>query len=999
MANDFSLDPYQVEEDNLAEQYKRALLKTLRPTPDMADLSARSQAGFDRAYGEQGMADVQAQRTALGQKVAQALPAALRGSLADQVSHPWLRTGANAEIDRRRKSALDREELDNLLAKFSSGGGAGGALPQSTGAAAGVDRPPRALALALQASGNPTHKALGEAIEKMYYTPHDPKQSVTYDNQGNAVRIPGADPAFGSQQDMIGDNQVVTITLPSGETKQMLRKDAKAAGLLAAAPGAAPTGPGTVPAPSPGGPANGPISPVSGPSGERPPPVFNLSGKLSPQEAMAIAKDVPNPVADPNPVPARPAGPGPGMPPPVGQQGAPNPALVKGYEENTKANVAAMQKMEETQADFGAVIAKLGHIRQMNQKPSYQGMGATAGPILEESVAALGGGTSPRYANTKAMEAAIQDLVGPILHQYGYNPSNRDLIQAQLRLPSMGSSAQAREEVAALVQRGMAAEQEVGQMTRQIFDQNRGQVSPQQAKQFAWKMYNDQRDAEEAKQKSGNPTGAANGQQGPLAASVRAEYDKTKKQLKEENSFGSAMWEKAKSLPGAIFSGAGVEGMVDAYGNMIEGGKEIFGQGDREKAMLELKRQEERAKTDPDYEQAKIFHSVANPVSVAGGAATTLPRALAAGAAFGALHPADSGGSQTWNAAVGAGLSGAGSLATRLLPTTRAAPALENAGLTPGKAAGPVQGTSAQLNPELVGSKVAAAAGMNESAALRQSKELTQVLMGEGKIAGDRLTREGVDVAYTAAKDAQRESLAAQPIKLPKPELKGLTDAVADLINTNGPQAFIKGSPLMEFLTKVTAQSQTKGGGRALRNVKTYDGEKLFHMWEEVAKLDKSKPAQTAAKKAIEDLIYGGAGKEVLDAFLGHQQTWRNVANIDRVWSAGGGSGTGVATGWINPSRLKLEAGRGPKDAVTDSITELVDLLGLRNVPTAAQSAESAPGVVREVVQGTIGKGMEAVDTFMQKWGGPGASPGVRRTVDALRAGSKTLPYTYQGRD
>ena len=58
MANDFTLDPYQVGEANLAEQYARALRKAMSPVPDMADLSGRVYAAADRAAGEQGLSDV-----------------------------------------------------------------------------------------------------------------------------------------------------------------------------------------------------------------------------------------------------------------------------------------------------------------------------------------------------------------------------------------------------------------------------------------------------------------------------------------------------------------------------------------------------------------------------------------------------------------------------------------------------------------------------------------------------------------------------------------------------------------------------------------------------------------------------------------------------------------------------------------------------------------------------------------------------------------------------
>ena len=991
MANDFSLDPYQVEEENLAEQYKRALAKSLRPTPAMDDPSARFYSAYDKATADRDIGDIQNKRTQLGQRFQSSLVEALRDqpeNVRALAMNPATREQGLSLMKAQAEMDMREREMDKIRARrngpMGQSSSEGGSLPQAQFAASYQE--------AMDMAEHPDKRIsdigklrleqmkLGPASNSVRTLPSgqtmtDPMaQSAAFEQ--NLAKEIAANPEGMKMPDGSGGTKLIPWTVV---LQQMGRTSPP--GSPAPSPRALPSATGA--ASTPNGPATGPIPPASaGPTG-RPPPVFNLSGKLSPEEAMAIARDRDK------------LGPGAQMPSgPVGT--TPSPMRVKGFEKQVDSNVAAMQKMEETQADFGAVISKLGYIRNLNKNPSYQGFGATVGPVLEESVGALGGGTSAKYANTKAMEAAIQDLVGPILHQYGYNPSNRDLIQAQLRLPSMGSSAEARDAVASLVMKGMAAEQEVGQMTRDIFDQNEGRVSPQQAKQFAWKMFNDKRDAEEAKQKSGNPTSAADGQKGPLAATVRAEYDKTKKQLAGENSLGSALWEKAKSLPGAIFSGAGAEGMVDAYGNMIEGGKELFGQGDREKAMAELRRQEERSKTDPDYEQAKIFHSVFNPVSVAGGAATTLPKAIGAGMAMGALHPADSAGSQAWSTAVGGGLAGAGTLASRLLPSTRAAPALEEAGLSPSKAAGPVKGTSAQLNPELGGSKIAAAVGANDSAALRQSKELTQALMAEGKIAGDRLTREGVDAAKEAANTAQRETLAAQPIKLPKPELKSLVESVSDLINTNGANAFVKDSPLMEFMRKATAQSTAKGGGKALRNVKEYDGAKLFDMWQEVAKLDKSKPAQAATFKALEDLIHGGAGEEVLLAFKAHQQTARNVANIDRVWSAGGGSGTGVGTGWLNPSHLKLEAGRGPKDAVTDAITEIVDLLNLRNPKGSLPAAEGVSGLAHSVGRATVGPIIEGWDSFMQKLGGPQAGKGARYTVDALRAAAKALPYTYQ---
>ena len=62
---DYSLDPFQVEEDNLKEAMLRALKRSQTPLANMDDPSARSWSAYDRAQGNRDVTSLQGQRVDL----------------------------------------------------------------------------------------------------------------------------------------------------------------------------------------------------------------------------------------------------------------------------------------------------------------------------------------------------------------------------------------------------------------------------------------------------------------------------------------------------------------------------------------------------------------------------------------------------------------------------------------------------------------------------------------------------------------------------------------------------------------------------------------------------------------------------------------------------------------------------------------------------------------------------------------------------------------------
>jgi len=172
MANtDYSLDPYQTEEDNLLEQYARALRKSIQPTPAMNDPSARFYAAYDKAGADRDMGDIQNKRTQLSQRMMAALPDALRGDSAAKLAHPYTRQLEQEALKERQGMALDMEDrLARKNARSPMGPPEPGqSLPGAVAAAGGEDDAAAAMRRNIEDAGSvrPRNAAQGKFRAEM----------------------------------------------------------------------------------------------------------------------------------------------------------------------------------------------------------------------------------------------------------------------------------------------------------------------------------------------------------------------------------------------------------------------------------------------------------------------------------------------------------------------------------------------------------------------------------------------------------------------------------------------------------------------------------------------------------------------------------------------------------------------------------------------------------------------------------------------------------------
>jgi len=1129
MANDYSLDPFQIEETELDEKRKAAMAQLLRIGSSQSPLNNPAMAFQNAYHGATARDDLEAigpQKRDLARRANIAFEKSIEGvrpEVANLLRNPALRATGEAQLgkDLDQKRWNDEDERDAAMDMFRRGGESS----EGGGSADYVN------ALRLATSNDPRRAKRGEVLLKQL-APFDSSHNVRGTLSGGSREDPGATGAYRQREQARGDNTLVDVKLPNGQIQQMLRGDAYAEGYLKRpAPSGDSTYPATTPYPTVAGPVSGPIpsgsgrsSPLAGavaaesggngrdpltriipqlegwdpnnpvsPKGavgpfqimpENVAKLSRLAGRpldpMNPDDAElmathilsdgrrkygnndmavlahynggyaqgdAVAQGKPPPAQETqgylqraaqllNPVGTAQAQPAPqsALPGAVAASGAPplqrpstgvpgrsDPVAQDIYKDQRKGRENTYQK-DQTSGGVGDTHDILNKMEALHKTWT----GFTEVPMFFENALSTATGSKTRRGQATEQFARLTgDMVASVLalKQYGTGNSisDADLLAVKERVISAKQDPSSR---MALIQDMReflnSAEWRDNRIREKVEAEGKPLIQAKNESYHEYQAYKKQRD--KAQQ---NPIAAGSATQSALPASVDAAGGVPPGPMSPEErggqnqgfeggdtgvmdflGSGQSYKDMASALPITVarvitnpFTKSGREGTIDAYKNIWEGAKGLVGQSDREQAMADVAAQEKRADTDPRYAAARTVSTYANPLTVAGGAATTIPRAVLAGGTLAALQPAPTATDQAMNAGIGATIGGVSQVGSRFFPSTKPSGAIRAAGLDDAKAAGPVTLTSPQLNPTLTGSKIANVLGVNEAAGLNQSTQLTRFLMKEAQIPGDRLTRPGMTAAYEAAESSGRASIAGKA-PLPIPEAKALVDAITDLAETNG--KFVTNSELNKFWRAASVQSKAKGGGRAMRSSMTeYDGDQLYSMWKEIDDLKKSKPAQAQAKVAIESLIEASRGPEALAAFKAAQQRGRHVSNIDRVWSSGGGSGTDVGTGILTPSHLKLEAGRGPRDAITDSVTELVDLLNMRNYKpgVASQSSGEPAGIFKSFVQDTVGKALYQADRIGQKIAGPGAPEWRKKLSDALRMGTAVTPQTvYQGR-
>jgi hypothetical protein len=1013
--NDFSFDPYQVEEQSLNERLKQAMLKQLRPRPSSDDIVGGFNSAFDRVAGARDEQDVYKRRREMADSYDRSLMDATKGAdpqVRDLMMSPATRGVGLERLRDTLKRKSDAEEMDSLRNQFR-----GGALPNATGAAGGGgDIPSYEEVVAMSLSTNPTIAARGKRLEELYYKPQDPKNNI----YAGGRPVPGADAAYGrTQGTAFAASHPQGVAVPNGYGG-MTNVPAPGAGPVSALPNAV-AAPGATPVgPSPNGPASAPIPPVSGPptggsSPFSPPPGMNpeearirqgfdrtlgtQGGVVPPQvqlqrdmermnilqeeakqyppqsrEGMALRQEMQmtaQRIAKAQNAPQIAAGPG--APPPQGPAPSPmspiSPAQAGGvgvqrpnagfgntdpiaqdiYKGTMEGREKGFQKFQEKGSEVPETRAIIDRMKGVGD--TYTGMSSL--PMALESFGSmLSGGKTDKGRNTEEFNKYSSDLRASIIKQYGTGNSISDAdLKATLdRIPNVDQDPRTRAKLIAGIEEDMSRFEWVAPRVRQYVEMG---VPLAEAQNRANQDYR-------AVRAQANPTQAGGKQQALPSATAADPTAPQKESLWEGMTNPEGLAHNALNVAKAPFSGAGWKGFGDAQMNVLRGVGQYLGMSDRGD-WAATKAEQERRSADPLYAAGKNFGDIFNPTAFIGGGATTIPKLAVTGAAQAGLQPNESFTGQLVEGAKGGIAGGALGLIGKIFPTiTSSVPDL-NKYLEKFSSVKP---TSAQLNPSSFESKVAAALGVNDAASLAQVQALTRELMKTAGIEGKHLSREGIDATRTKL---------GKEFDILFPDTKNAVGTVMSTTDQGalrqGFDALMKNQPsVQKFMNNANAPALTRLFGTLtdVKNPIKVNPKDLHEAWKEIGQVAENPQAAAGVRKILKDLIGKGMSKDKLDAFDALNLQYGTLQDIDRIFSRAG-TGKGVASGYLAPSKFEAQMGEGPNSsAVTDEAAQLVKQLDLKDYHGLAADVSEPIKLLFSGARNVVGGGLHAADKAIQ---------------------------------
>jgi len=1101
--DDYSLDPLQIEEDDLNRRYAAAVATRLRASQprEAWDIAGAGIAGFEGGRAALTMDQDAPARRALGEKFQSSLADALRGAppeIAALVSNPGTRKEGLALLQKHHEMRQSDEELT----KFMPGQKFGGALPTTVSALGGGDTPSpspsvgginRETATRMLGSSDKSIRErakdiLGQLNE--YEKPRDPTHTTRIGPSGQSETIPGSinnlrasiEAGAHGRDKMIEvmdpNNPGYRIQVPEQEWLRNNRKDSVTP-LVNGPPPPPVAAPSPMPASGPISPASGQNSPPSGalplstgraqfnaqaaaggyPEGKVPPPVQGQRNALAlavwtkelqdempkaqagdpiaqrnvaalqQQIAQATGQRVapqagpapqagtaPAPQAGPAPVPAgKPQGPQDFLDPqqrivPAGN----NPQLQDQYKTQVTNQQMQMTKLAESNQTAPEVMFKLDQLDKLIEAPTSHGVVKRGINWLGQNVGSALPGASqvanPEYVNTRDLQGKLSGLAIPLAKLLGVNPTEADFQHTLEQFPGVDEDAATRRQKFEGIKEIARNRLEYITFAQQAVNQGYPVTNTQDAF-LKWKAY------QKSQQAPGNPTQAGGSQSAAPASALPSAVSAAQanpaaypqgQDMPGRGGNGPVMgflsdpqsWQGMNQNAGNIarqFTEPGQSAIgpaaVDSAVNFARGAGgllNIGGQGNRDRGAAAEAQQQERMKTDENYRIARPFTDItAVPTSYVAGA--TIPKIMAAATLQGAtqLKPTQQ---EQFSAAGQSALLGFGlGLVSKLIPSGEISKVLERdlkrfPELNPG---------GAQINPDTLESRFAAAFGVNRAGDSAAQKALSNELRDATGIPRDSA------IDYVSLAKARQDAVDALDIVF-SPKFNGMPIR-AVRVGTNEQaalkQAWDKAVGVGRDSTMATQDvNQMLGKSPAMERIINAIGDNtkplminprdLAEAWQEIGKNSTHGYAAIQVREIIQQAAEKALGPGSVQKWAEIRKQLGAIEDLKRIYSQAGGA-KGENAGDVAIAKIQAQSGKGPESSVggiTDNASEAIDTLDLKN-PRNQFRGESvtAWGAARDAaraVGGPILRGLDTPQRIFNKWN-PGTGP--RKVVEALR--------------
>lgn len=996
-------DEFQTELDRLAEEEKRALLKSLRGQKPVAQLGTwliggpDAGTGWANAEGRREMEGISGRRQDVSRREQEALNSIINNpspSAQDLMRHPATRSTGMGLLQETIKKKQTKDLMDSIRQQYM-----GGALPSSAGG--GV--PPMQMIDAMMQSGDPTLTKQAEMLYKRYYEGHDPSKTGRIGASGEMYPAPGAMGVLQDTERAQATGKAFATMAPtefdSAGTQRPPQSVAGALGL--GTPGGA--GAGT-PVPTP--PRSSPTQPQNvvpgGGSGPAPTLGPRPSGQSDEQMnqslvqslMLAAAKDdgatvnqiaqtlqqrgasaeqvqnwVRNGVNMKMQQPqGQPQGPGPG-PQQASAPGGYNPRALDVAKSTQLKRGEQVVTGEQALKDYQEAINVIQELKKISPKASSGMYGyepVQTGMRVLQQVFGEDKGTQDQLENSRKFQALFADLRAAAIKNSGFGTgqgfTQKDLEQVLQGLPQLSFNKGERGVMLDQIEKLFRSRME--ETTRFIMQQGSGGLAPRPT----------------------NPTGNAPvGKQSALPDSywsANATAGGTVlprsagKQPQPEVAWNPAS-EAASSL---LSSGKGVlEGALDAWKNVGSGIAQVLPDAvlSPQQRILaqtweaEKARQGQRGQEQTGYDAGKLWGGVFNPTMAIGG--STIPRAIGAGAASGFIQPASSMLERVGNTVASGGMGGGGATLGKALPTTKiTGPAgdeaerlLKEFGVKP---------TSSQSNPEDLMSAVTRGLGVERAAAPQQIAAITQRLLKEtgsdAKVITEKVLTDQTD---TLAANYNKVFNKGTGAAVQSRDAKKLLDSIKNVPDVQDVLAK-GGAPSLAKVVGAIEKAQNTGTW-----VKKVPMDTMHQAWKEIGQVAGHRSrAAGEIRSTLESVIERGLPTKDINEFRKLNQQWGALEDIKRVWEGGTGQGSGPTRGMLKPSSLEQWGGRHPNDqGIINEAGALVRGMGIHDY--------QPPGIAA----------LAGVPLNLMDASAVNSSPWIKQLIESLRIGSQTAPREY----
>lgn len=1026
--NDYSLDPYQVDEDTLATLYKRALEKTLRKPPQGQvaggiliggpDFGSTFRDRLDKQAGERDMASIDAQRKVLAEKWQAQMAETLRNPTPENLaSFSGTRSIGLDATKRKANFGVSQDIMKQIDAGM-------GGTPGSPGGQPTDDRPPLRQVEAMMRSGDPEIEKQGKMLWEVYYKPQDPSHVGFQTRSGGMGVIPGAPAALGAQQDVKNISAAQTTPFPREERDPAgnilpPRSVATALGAggnapsTSALPGAVAS---TTQAPSVATtPPRSALPSTTGAAGIPPEDAQRLfdiamAPSTPTKQKEAIAYKLANAGYQFNTdtktlIPPQ----GGGQPPapmqmqspmqaPQGTRGGYNP-------EQHKANIAENTVLQNTAMNLPTTIRSL-------QELSAESPTIPSGPrgALTNTMNAVQGFVTPsntpkQLGDTEAWLSKIKQAAYPLLRAtFGPQFTQKEGEQYMATWGNLSTTEQGRQAIlkdlsgraqeTSLRAKAFNHAVQTGQDPYTLLEQIRGSQgnpnqpgaaapapTPGQALPGVSKYLSPQRIAEAQAETGYDP-------------SKTGVMDFLKRTFTPTTEEAQAVGRNIAALPGALASSSGREAAGDVYKNLATGTRQLaevipgVPLADRSGVAAEQARQAQRAADDPKYQAAQIFNNIFNPTALIGGTTTAPLRIAAAAAAQGTLKPQESLSKQLEEGVVSGAIGAGTTLASKLIPATGKAPGYfdtVNKPLNDAEKLAAELGivpTNRQLNPSDTISKITGAA--EPASALEQIKQMTKGLLADAGIKAKEVSNELLTKREAELSQGFKDMFSkTDKARVTSADYKALQDAIRD--NPQIEKIVASGeAPTLAALRQAMEDSAKRG----VVAVKV-PLDKMHQAWQEIAAAAGHRGREAGAlRDVIEPMIKQGlekAGKSG-DAWSTLREQWGALKDLNKVWGAGAGQGEGRASGLIRPSAIEQFSKELPGNSAMKQTAGVTRGLGIKDFHENPQLLDLNITNPKSIIDAAVGLAPEWL-TKLGNRSAANSSPEMKKLLELLRAG------------